>query len=383
MPDAAPVAGSRPRPAGATSRRRVLGLLVGAPLLATGGCGWSGDVRLDRDWPGTPPDPVPDADELARRRAADASRRVRAQALSLSPTAATELVVAVAGRHFVELGATPAASPAPGDGEAGADRAGEEPAGAAPLPTDLPTDLPTGLPADPADLPPAPPPTAADLVGALLAGAREAGSDVPGTSAGMARLLASVAASRWTLAAAVAADAGLPAPEPPPAGLPAGEGPAATPGPAPEEGPTPGPDAGTSRLADLATGALAASRGVEVAAASLGGDARARALALRDGLAAEADALAPLLLAAGLPAPVPAPGYVLPAPLGGPDDAVALVVTLLDRLSVAALAAVPALPGRERLAPARVLTRTALAARTWRPGGADEQSVALPGTTPG
>ena len=350
---------SRPLPRSPT-RRSALGLLglvplaaLGAPLAGCGALPALEDVRVDPDWPGTAPPPVPDADELARRDAVAAARALRGAASELAPspaeTAALALVADACAVHLQQLG-----EPVGADEEGGG--------------------APTGSPS--VATPAHEPPSAAVVLDGLVAAARSARSAVPGTSGGLARLLASVAASRALLAGAVAVAAQLPAPAvPEPLPAPAGGRASGTGGATA----TPAPEAGA--LADVVAGALAASRAAEVAAASLGEDARDRALALRDDLAREAQALADALAAAGAAAPVPAPGYALPGPVTDAQDAVGLVVLVLDRLAATALGAVPALEGGRRLLAADVLARAAAAAAAWRPGPLDAGVAALPGTT--
>ncbi|WP_299034129.1 DUF4439 domain-containing protein [uncultured Pseudokineococcus sp.] len=351
---------SRPLP-GSPTRRRALGLLalaaLGAPLAGCSRLPALDEVRVDPDWPGAPAPPVPDADELARREAAGAAGALRASAALLEPDPAAlapalALVVDVCAVHREQLG---------------------EPVDAA-----APTATATGAPSAPApsaEALVAEAPSAEALLAELVAAAGSARAAVPGTSPGLARLLTSVAASRALLAESLAAAAALPAPAAPPLPAPAdgdavGSGePGATGAPVPR---------GAAALLDVVDGQLAASRAAEVAAAALGDDDRARALALRDALVLEAQALAGAV--AGGPTPVPAPGYALPGPVTGPEDAVGLVVVVLERLAATALEAVPALDGEERLLAADVLARTSVTAAAWRPRPADAATLALPGT---
>lgn len=331
----------------------MVGLLAAVPLVALAGCSSLPDlsaVRVDPDWPGTADPPVPDADERARARAADDARTLRRAADAFlaagaegAPAAAAALLVAAGAEHLAALGE-------PVDGPV----------------TGGPTSTPTAPPA----------PSAAALAEQVAGAAEAARADVPGTSAGLARLLASVAASRSLLAQRVSGAPEVPDPSAVTGAGPAGSvtGTVLTPPQA-----VPGEAAA---LEGLAAGALAAARGVEVAAASLADDARARALDLRGALEAEADVVAAALVAVGGRAPVAAPDYVLPAPLGGADDAVALVTLVLDRLAATALDAVPALVGERRLVAADTTVRAAAWADAWRPGGpADDVHLALPGTT--
>lgn len=335
----------------------MLGLLSAVPLAGLAGCSSLPDlsaVRVDPDWPGTAAPPVPDADERARARAADDARALRRAAEAFlaagaegAPAVAAALVVAAGTEHLAALGE-------PDDGPDGAPGTG--------APTTAPTDAPAS--------------SAAALAEQVAGAAEAARADVPGTSSGLARLLAAVAASRSLLAQRVQGAPEVPDPSAVTGAGPAGSvtGTVLTPPQA-----VPGEAAA---LEGLAAGALAAARGVEVAAASLADDARAQALDLRGALEAEADVVAAALVAVGGRAPVAAPDYVLPAPLGGADDAVALVTLVLDRLAATALDAVPALVGERRLVAADTTVRAAAWADAWRPGGpADDVRLALPGTT--
>jgi len=357
---------SRP-PTWSPTRRSALGLLwlaaLGAPLAGCTNLPALEDVRVDPDWPGTAPPPVPDADELARRDAAGAARVLGASAAALrelaggaegagdeegaggAEGAALALVADACAVHLEQLG---------------------EPVDEA---------APTGPTATASGSPTARAQSAQELVADLVAASSGARAAVPGTSPGLARLLASVAASRALLARAVAGATGLPAPDVPEPLPPPGD--ASGPGGAERSAP---PSSEGAALPEVAAGALAASRAAEVAAASLQDDDRDRALALRDALSQEAQALAAVLGAAGAEAPVAAPGYALPGPVTGAQEAVDLVVVVLERLAATALDAVPALEGDDRLRAADVLARTATAAAAWRPSPADVASTALPGT---
>ncbi|GAA2031639.1 DUF4439 domain-containing protein [Pseudokineococcus marinus] len=367
-----------------TSRRAVLraaGLAaLAAPLAACGALPDPRDVRVDPDWPGSPAPPVPDADERARRAAATSARDLAARALGAAPadlhaedarSRALAAVVAACAVHLEQLGGAPTATA---------------------------TTAPTGPPSAPgtASGPDAAGGTGADagaLVDALVAAARTAGDDLAVTSPGLARLLASVAASRALLARELAAAVG--APEPPLPPLPAVEGDARTTdgeepdaldtedaggGDASPAGPADPADAAGAGLVRVAAATLAASRAAEVAAASLDGERRERALGLRDAMAQEAAALGPALERSGAETPVPEAGYALPSPVRGPQDAEALVVLVLDRLAATALGAVADLPGDRRALAADVLLRSAAAALPWRPSP-DPAALALPGTS--
>ncbi|MEJ5866288.1 DUF4439 domain-containing protein [Pseudokineococcus sp. 5B2Z-1] len=370
-----------------TSRRAVLraaGLAaLAAPLAGCGALADLRDVRVDPDWPGSPAPPVPDADERARRAAATSARDLAARALGTVPA---DLPAADAGaRALAEVVAACAVHLEQLDG----------------APTATGTAAPSGPPSAPgaAAGPDAASGTGGDagaLVDALAAAARGAGDDLAGTSPGLARLLASVAASRALLARQLAAAVGAPEPALPP--LPAvkgnasttdGEEPAAQDSQDTEEagggdaspaGPADPADAAGAGLVRVAAGALAASRAAEVAAASLDGGRRERALSLRDALAREAAALGPAIAASGAEPPVPEAGYALASPVRGPQDAAALVVLVLDRLAATALGAVAELPGDRRALAADVLLRSAAAAGAWRPSP-DPAALALPGTS--
>ncbi len=353
-------------------------MALAAPLAGCGALPEMGDVRVDPDWPGTPAPPVPDADERARRAAAAGARDLAARALGAAPadlpaedarSRALAAVVAACAVHLEQLDGAPTAPTRPPSAPGTA--AGP---GAA-----------SGTGGD-----------AGALVDALAAAARGAGEDLAGTSPGLARLLASVAASRALLARQLAAAVGAPEPALPP--LPDVEGDARTTdgeepaaqdpqdtedaggGDASPAEPADPADAEGAGLVRVAAGALAASRAAEVAAAPLDGGPRERALQLRDGLAREAAALGPAIAASGAEPPVPEAGYALASPLGGPQDAAALVVLVLDRLAATALGAVADLPGDRRPLAADVLLRSAAAAGAWRPSP-DPAALALPGTS--
>ncbi len=358
-------------------------MALAAPLAGCGALPEMGDVRVDPDWPGSPAPPVPNADERARRAAAASARDLAARALGAAPadlpaedarSRALATVVAACAVHLEQLDGAPTATA---------------------------TAAPTGPPSAPGTAagPGAASGTGGDagaLVDALAAAARRAGDDLAGTSSGLARLLASVAASRALLARQLAAAVGAPEPALPP--LPDVEGDARTTdgeepaaqdpqdtedaggGDASPAGPADSADAEGAGLVRVAAGALAASRAAEVAAASLDGERRERALQLRDALAREAVALGPAIAASGAEPPVPEAGYALAFPVRGPQDAAALVVLVLDRLAATALGAVADLPGDRRALAADVLLRSAAAAGAWRPSP-DPAALALPGTS--
>lgn len=277
--------GRRPRAARRDGRHGpvrvvVLTLLAGLLTGLLGGC----DLRLE-----TPPPPArtPTADETVRARtladaralagtatAAAAAPAVAALAAEEPLRAALAQVVGAAAAHVSALGGD--ASPATG-----------ATGGPSPAPTGT-TDGGTAGTTSTA----APTPSPADVVSLLATAAGTAGADaldVP--DGGLAGLVASVAVSRWSSARALAAAAGAPEPS---WVLPV-RGATPSPTPTPDTAPTPastvGPDPATTpgpaaaagvRDADavaLARAEDAAGYALEVVAAVLGGDERARALA--------------------------------------------------------------------------------------------------------
>ncbi len=260
-----PVATPSPRPA--PLRRALAGLLVIVTTVTLAGCG----VRLET---AAPTEPLPDAAEVARSAAVD-------DALALD-AAAGAAATGTEGAVADVLALVGSASAAHADALGGVYDSGLP--GATPTPSATPSAPVAATPAE-----------VLALLGASASTARADARDAE--DPGMARLLASVAASRAQLATRLASalDAEVPAldTEPEGAGLPrggsadgsgSGDGSAAEPSTAPspsatapEPADSPGDDLDRATLLALVLAEDQAGYGFEVAAARLSDDARSRA----------------------------------------------------------------------------------------------------------
>lgn len=312
------------------SRRTVLraAVLVGLAT-ATAGCGLDlGDVRWGE--PGPPPAPEPSADELARRRAVVTARQLAA-AVATAQAARPDLgpvLATLAAGHDAHLQALGPLGPSPA------------------LPTPSASTSPVAA-ADPLE----------DLLARELAGASEALSDVVAVEPGLARLLASVGASRVVHATSLAAALGRPAPAPPVAGAPPSTG-------SPEVG---GEDAAQAVTAAL-DGEHAAVYTFGVVAARLADSERERAVAALEAHRVLVGRLSTWLLDAGREVPPAAPAYTVPT-LRTPQDAITLAGTLEEQVAVLDASLVAASTGELRAVSADLLTQRALASAAWRGRG--------------
>jgi Domain of unknown function (DUF4439) len=339
-------------------RRTVLAGAAGVAgvLLAGGLAGCSTEAPASASTPSSTPTRSADDLALARARGAALELAALAQALAAARPDLDGLlqdVVADHRAHLVALGAAPAASaPSPSPSKGGADAADVQ-----------------------------------ALVDAETAAAQTALDDVRLVTPGLAALLARIAAARATHADLLASTARLRMPgvlRTSPAT--AGTGPAATtpspaplPGAAPAGTPTPSPPPGTGEAAalpDAARGALAALTSGEHAAVYAYGAIVARVKARQRDRARNAwawhlarrDVLEERLLAAGVQPPTAAPAYDLGSGLGS-ASAVALAVTVEDRLAVLAARAVAATTGGDRSDAAEGLVAGARRAAAWRGRG--------------
>ena len=315
-----------PRP---LSRRALLrgGLLAGAVAL-TGGCGLDlGQVRWGQAPP--PPEPTPGPDELARRRATSSAQRLEgavAAALAVRPDL-EQLLSAVAAEHA-------------------AHREALGPLGDAPPPSSSPAPVP----ADPV----------ADLLSLELEAAGEPLADVVGVGPGLARLLASVAASRAVHASLLAGALGQPPPTAPLA-------------PSLASSPDVTGDGADAALTALLAGEHAAVHTFAVLAARLADAEREPAVVSLEAHRLLVERLSQWLTDADLDVPPAAPGYQVP-PLPDDGDALALAVTLEEQVAVLDASLVAASTDDLRAVAADLLVQRALAASAWRGG-----SIAFPG----
>ena len=309
------------------SRRTVLrGGLVGGVLVTTGlvtaGCGLDlGRVRFGD--PPPPPRPTPGADELARRRAAESSRRLEAAvaaALGARPDLEPRLT-AVAAAHAAHR------------------RALGPPTDASPTPTES---LPT---VDPV----------AELLALESEAAGQALEDVAEVSAPLARLLASVGSSRAVHARLLAGVLGQPPPTAPTVGPPSTT--------APDVG-----DGAAEALVAALDGEYAAVYTFGVIAARLTDAARERAVTSLEAHDLLVERLSDWLAEADLDVPPSAPAYQVPA-LASAADAVALAVTIEEQVAVLDATLLAAATGDLRAAAADLLVQRALTASAWRGAG--------------
>jgi len=334
-------------PSAAPSRRALLrataaGLAVGglgALTACTPGPGSWSDLRvqpLDGDPP--PPEPAPDADELARRGAVAAAQELRRAAQGASAPAdrpdLAALLAALAGVQDAQL-------------------AQLEPAGGAATP-------PSPAPA---------PAIALDALPTSLTGAAAtARQDLAAVTGGMARLLACLAAGDDTAAAALSTALGQPVPEPPPWTGPGGSGPVT--------------DAAAAALTTVLDGERAAVYAYGVAAARVTGPLRDRALEHLGAHSRGAEALAARLADAQRDVPPGAAAWALPLPVTDASTAVALAIAVEDATAAGAADLVAAAEPADREAASALLAERARRAAGWRAqAGRAGELVALPGLT--
>jgi hypothetical protein len=350
--------------AGSPVRRRVVlgagtglaGLVIAAAL---GGCGDAGPGPA----PGTR---TPSADDVAVARARAAASRLAASAreLAASDRKFAAVVRAVITDHEADLAAlgVPASPSAP---------------------PSAPPSSPSG-----SSSPPAGPARVAALVSAETAAAQDALDDVRNVTAGLAVLLARIAAARATHADLLAAKAGLRRPATLRTSSAAAQdavlaSPVPLPGAAPAPVPSDAPSAGGAGggLSDAAREALTALTAGEHAAVYAYG-AVAAVVAPRDRNRAQdawswhvsrRDVLEERLLAAGVRPPAAASAYQLGAPLTA-TGATALAATVEDRLATLGARTVAATAGPDRSDAAEALVAGARRAAAWRGSG-----TSLPG----
>lgn len=396
MPWDDPAVNSRPRPSErpAPTRRQVLARAVQIALVGSGaavlvGCGvpW-GDIRFDDDEP--LPTPGPGPDELARRRAVTDAAALLALALAVASarTDLAPLASTVADHHrahLTSLGSSTAEEADTGIATGSGTHTG--------TPSVAATSTTAGSSSDADATPTATPPLdpvarwaerEADAAARCLA-------DLDGVSGGLARLLASIAASRAVHARLAATATGLPEPAlpgtgpvPQAAATPAPDDTGSTTSPSSPTTAAPAPtaaptaldvdDAGRAALARAVDGEHAAIYAYGVIGARLGETGTPRA---RDALEAHEDTLdrvAALLTRSSSTAPAAAPAYVLPTPITDPRGAVTAAVQLEERLATTYTDLVAASSAPVRSIAARLLVRTALQAAYWR-----GHAVAFPG----
>ena len=355
----------------APARRTVLRAALGAGVLGAlvSGCGVDlGAIRWDDDEP--VPTPTPGPDELARRQAVEDAGRLLAACTAAATTrpdlaGLLDSLALQHSEHLVSLGVPELQTPSP-------------------VPT---TEAPTSATATATATAGASSEPGVDPVAALAAdlgsAATRALDDADGTSAGLARLLAMIAACRsvQTHQLASASGTAVPAPDPAPD---AATGPATGPGAVPSQAPSAAATSPAVRLSGDAVASLqaavdgehAAAYGYGVLAARLAADQRARALEDLVGHQRVADDLGRWLAAAGADVPAAAPGYELPAPVTDAGQAVALAAHLEASLAVTDADLVAASNGPLRSVAARLLVARALATYGWSgvgtafPGGA-------------
>jgi hypothetical protein len=351
--------------AGSPVRRRVVlgagtalaGLVIAAAL---GGCGDAGPAPA----PGTP---TPSADDVAVARARASASRLAASAreLAASDPKFAGVVRAVITDHEAHLAALggPASPSAPRSGP--------------------PSSSPSG-----SSSPPAGPARVAVLVSAETAAAQDALDDVRNVTAGLAALLARIAAARATHADLLAAKAGLRRPATLRTSSAAAQdavpaSPVPLPGAAPAPVPSDAPSAAGAGggLSDAAREALTALTAGEHAAVYAYG-AVAAVVAPRDRNRAQdawswhvsrRDVLEERLLAAGVRPPAASSAYQLGAPLTA-TGATAVAVTVEDRLATLGARTVAATAGPDRSDAAEALVAGARRAAAWRGSG-----TSLPG----